>query len=450
VFSLRPMPVNFVSTPNQPHSIERGEFKMITDGTELLAPAYYGANGAPHSIWTRLRHEAPVHWCEPAGYQSFWAITRHADICEISKRPEDFSNAADGIVILSDEQRSTREDEGSFGQMRTIIEMDPPEHRDFRKVASHWFTPRALSKIDAAIDRSARDVVDRLAGETGEGECDFAIDVATAHPLRILSTALGVPRDQEPDILRLTNELFGAEDPDLQRKGQDRQQAIQALGLELFQLFSTIIEDRRQSPRDDLATIFANAEVDGKPMGPMETFGYFLIIFSAGHDTTKNALAGGLQALIEDPEEFQKLRNDPSLVNKAVEEIVRWTSPVNYMKRTAMRDLEVRGQKIAAGDHLALFYASANRDEDLFENPFEFRVDRNPNRHLGFGIGEHFCLGANFARRSQAAILRELVDRLEWAEVVGEVAQIHSSFVVGLKSLPVRYRLRGGAKIGSD
>ena len=421
----------------------------ITDGTELLAPSFYGEHGAPHAIWTRLRRESPIHWCAPEDFQSFWAITRHADICEISKRPDDFSNAADGIVVYSKAQAVTRQTEGSFAQMRTIIEMDPPEHRDFRKVVSHWFTPRALAAMDAAIDASARGVVDRLAGETGEGECDFAIDVATAHPLRVLSTALGVPREQEPDILRLTNQLFGAEDPDLQREGATREEATAALGLELFQLFSAIIEDRRKNPRDDLASLLANGQVDGKGMGPMETFGYFLIVFSAGHDTTKNALAGGLHALVEHPEELEKLRRDPSLIPRAVEEIVRWTSPVNYMKRTVQRDLEFGGKKMKAGDHLALFYASANRDEEIFDDPFEFRVDRNPNRHLGFGIGEHFCLGANFARRSQAAILRELVARLDRAELAGAPSQIHSSFVVGLKSLPVRYRLRPAAALGT-
>ncbi len=417
----------------------------ITDGTELIEPSYYGAHGAPHEIWTRLRRESPVHRCDPEGFEPFWAITRHADICEISKRPEDFSNAADGIVVMSHDQRISREQESSFREMRTIIEMDPPEHRTFRKVASGWFTPRALARMDEAIERSAREIVDRLADRGEEGECDFAIDVATAHPLRVLSTALGVPREQEPDILRLTNQLFGAEDPDLRRAAENRQEASKALGLELFQLFSSVIEDRRKNPRDDLASILANARIDGEPMGPVETFGYFLIVFSAGHDTTKNALAGGLEALVEHPEELEKLRRDPSLIPKAVEEIVRWTSPVNYMKRTVQRDVEIGGQKLAEGEQLALFYASANRDEDVFEDPFAFRVDRDPNRHLGFGIGEHFCLGANFARRSQAAILRQLVSRLESAELCGPTSQIHSSFVVGLKSVPVRYRLRAAA-----
>jgi len=251
-----------------------------------------------------------------------------------------------------------------------------------------------------------------------------------------------VPRDAEPQILRLTNELFGADDPDLQRKGVDRTQAIQELGLELFQLFSGIIEDRRANPRDDLATLLANGQVDGQLMGPMETVGYYLITFTAGHDTTKNALVGGMRAFLDNPAQLEKLRRDPSLVDKAVEEIVRWSAPVNYMKRTAACDVELRGQRIRAGENLVLFYASANRDEDVFEDPFEFRVDRAPNPHLGFGIGEHFCLGANLARKSQHAMWRELVRRLDWIEPAGEPEQIHSSFVVGLKRLPVRYRIK--------
>jgi cytochrome P450 len=213
------------------------------------------------------------------------------------------------------------------------------------------------------------------------------------------------------------------------------------LGMELFQLFGKIIEDRRAKPRDDLASLLANAEVDGAPMGPMETFGYYLITFTAGHDTTKNALAGGMCALVENQDELEKLKRDPSLVDSAVEEIVRWTTPVNYMKRTAAQDCEIRGQKIKQGDQLGLFYASANRDEDVFEDPFSFRVDRRPNRHLGFGIGEHFCLGAHLARRSQRAIFRELATRIEWVELAGEPEHIASSFVVGLKHLPLRYRI---------
>lgn len=413
----------------------------ITDGTELISPRSYAENGPPHELWTRLRRESPVHRCTPAGFPPFWAVTRHADICAISKEPKVYLNAP-GIVVATEEQARLRDEEEGLGMMRTIIEMDPPEHRSFRKLASPWFTPRAVNRVNEAVETSARELVDKLAGATGEGECDFAQEVATAHPLRILSTILGVSREAEPTILRLTNELFGADDPDLQREGEDRNDAIRALGLELFQLFTGIIEDRRANPRDDLASLLANGLVDGQPMGPMETFGYYLITFTAGHDTTKNALAGGMRALAEHPGELAKLRRNPEGLAEAVEEIVRWTTPVNYMKRTAVCDTEVGGTKINAGEELVLFYASANRDEDLFDDPFEFRVDRNPNPHLGFGIGEHFCLGANLARKSQLALWREFAARIEHVELAGEPEQIASSFVVGLKHLPIRYRFR--------
>ena len=413
----------------------------LTDGFDLIDPASYARSGPPHDAWTALRRHSPVHRCEPRDYPPFWAITRHADICEISKRPDKFLSQP-GIIHPRTSQIIDRSE--GVGAMRTIIEMDPPEHRSFRKVASSWFTPRAMNRIDAAVQASARDLVDTLAGRTGEGECDFARDVATAHPLRILATILGVPREEEPRILRLTNQLFGNEDAELQRPGEDRNQAIRELGLELYQLFAGIIEDRRKNPREDLATVLANGKVDGEPMGPLETFGYYLITFSAGHDTTKNALAGGMHALLQNPDELARLRRDPGLVKAAVEEVVRWATPVNYMRRRAACDTEVGGRKIRKDDWLLLFYASANRDEDLFDDPFRFRIDRDPNPHVGFGYGEHFCLGSHLARRSQRALFAELARRLEHVELTGEPEWIQSSFVVGLKRLPIRYRIARG------
>jgi cytochrome P450 len=226
----------------------------------------------------------------------------------------------------------------------------------------------------------------------------------------------------------------------------DRFTAAKELAADFFKLFNEVIEDRRANPRDDLASVLANGRLkNGEPMGVLETLGYFLITFSAGHDTTKNALAGGLHALAQHPEEFQKLKRNPELVPSAVEEIVRWTSPVNYMKRVVGEDVEFHGQKLREGDNLVLFYASANRDEDVFDDPFTFRVDRKPNPHLGFGIGEHFCLGAHLARHSQRALIGELVRRLDAIELAGTPEQIQSSFVVGLKKLPLRYRVSEAA-----
>ncbi len=412
------------------------------DGFDLIAPKAYGEHGVPHDHWRELRKLEWLHPCKPEGFDAFYPVVRHDQICEISKQPERFLNGF-GIVLESTTQKEIIQADQGLGQMRVIIGMDPPEHRDYRKVAASWFTPRAINSVAPIVEESARTLVDTLVERAsgGEGECEFANEVAAAHPLRVLSSILGVPSEKEPQLLRLTNELFGSDDPDLQREGEDRSQAVQALAMEFFQLFSAIIEDRRANPTDDLASLLANGKVNGEPLGIMETLGYYLITFTAGHDTTKNALAGGIRALAEHPAEYEKLKRNPDLVPSAVEEIVRWTSPVNYMKRVVAQDLEFRGQKLRKGDNLVLFYASANRDEEVFEDPYTFRIDRDPNPHLGFGIGEHFCLGTHLARQSQRALLRELIGRIDTLELAGDPVQIASSFVVGLKQLPIRYRL---------
>jgi len=418
---------------------------MITDGTDLLDPLRYATLGCPHEVWTRLRRESPLHWCEPVELVPFWAVTRHAHIHEISSQPEIFENGK-GIVPATREvaERIARGERGPFDMMQTIITMDPPKHRKYRKVASPVFTPQALNRIDETVRASAKRLVNRLyeSQRNGEGSCDFVTDVAVPHPLRILATMLGVPEADEPTILRLTQQLFAGDDPEFKRPEADRDEAFRQLGIEILTFFMKVIGDRRASPRGDLASLLANAKVDGAPMGDIETLGYYLIVFTAGHDTTRNSLAGGMLALIENPAEREKLRRDPAgRVVDAVEEIVRWTTPVNYMMRTAASDYELDGTKIHAGERLLLFYASANRDEDVFEAPFEFKIDRHPNPHLGFGTGEHFCLGSHLARRSQRALFNELVGRLEDVELTGPPERLAASFVAGVKHLPMRYRL---------
>jgi cytochrome P450 len=417
----------------------------LTDGTELMEPHRYARDGYPHALWRRLRRESPVHWCEGPELVPFWAVTRHAHICEISKQPDKFLSKP-GIVPASKEvaARIARGEHGPFDAMQTIITMDPPKHRTVRKVASPWFTPQALARIDTVVRASAQRLVDRLydAQVNGEGTCDFATDVAAQHPLRILSTILGVGEADEPHILRITQELFAGDDPEFKRPEQDRDEAFRNLGIEFLQYFGKVIAERRAKPRDDLASVLANARLDGQPMGDIETLGYYLITFTAGHDTTRNALAGGMLALVEHPAEAEALRRDPAgRVPDAVEEIVRWTTPVNYMMRTAACDYELGGSKVRTGDRLVLYYASANRDEDVFDEPDRFRIARRPNPHLGFGIGEHFCLGANLARRSQRALFATLFDRLEHVELAAPPERLAASFVAGVKHLPLRYRL---------
>ena len=413
--------------------------------TDLINASAYGQKGIPHDLWTHLRKESPVYWYAQRGHTPFWAITKHEDIMEVSSQPDIFSNEAGGIIVLNEAQIQSFLEGGSgspLAQMKTIITMDPPEHRSYRKVASGYFTPRGVTNLDEIVKSSATAIFDEL---PDEGEVDFIETIAQKHPLRVLATILGIDEEQEERLLVITQELFGGEDPDMQRQGEDREAARKELGMEFYMLFDEIIKDRRDCPRDDLATMLANAELsDGCPLGQLETLGYYLIVFTAGHDTTRNALSGAISAFLDHPDQFERLRQDPSLSKSAVDEIVRWTTPVNYMKRQAVQDYELRGQKIKAGEELALFYCSANRDEDVFEDPFTFDITRSPNRHLGFGWAEHYCLGAHLAKASMKALTEEMVRRIEWMEPDGERTFISSNFVVGLKTLPVKYKLKSG------
>ncbi|MBE52023.1 MAG: cytochrome P450 [Acidimicrobiaceae bacterium] len=413
--------------------------------TDLINASAYGQNGVPHDLWTHLRKESPVYWYAQRGHTPFWAITKHEDIMEVSSQPDIFSSEAGGIIVLNEAQIQSFIEGGSgspLAQMKTIITMDPPEHRAYRKVASGYFTPRGVTNLDEIVKSSAAAIFDDL---PTEGEVDFIEAIAQKHPLRVLATILGIDKEQEERLLVITQELFGSEDPDMRRGGEDRETARKELGMEFYMLFDEIIKDRRSCPRDDLATMLANAELsDGCPLGQLETLGYYLIVFTAGHDTTRNALSGAISAFLDHPDEFERLRKDPSLSKAAVDEIVRWTTPVNYMKRQAVQDYELRGQKIKAGEELALFYCSANRDEDVFDDPFTFDITRSPNRHLGFGWAEHYCLGAHLAKASMKALTEEMVRRIDWMEPNGERTFISSNFVVGLKTLPVKYKLKDG------
>jgi hypothetical protein len=410
----------------------------ITKGYELVHPDYYGEHGPPYSIWDRLRAESPVHWCEVKDVEPFWAVTRQEDIKFISKTPDLFLSEP-GITLMPTD-RVINEDEG-LGAMRVVINTDPPVHRDLRKVASPFLTPRSLRTMQSAIDKSAKQLVDELAGDGRENETDMAMGIAVSHPLRVLAKAIGVPQEKELQILNLSNRLFAPDDLEL-GGGNTSQEDFAKLGQEFLELFLPIIEDRRKNPTSDLASVIANAQINGEPMGPMETLGYYLIVFSAGHDTTKNSLAGGFWQLIQNQREFAKVQQDLTRAPDAVEEMIRWASPVNYMKRTAARDTELAGQTIREGEPVVMFYASANRDESVFDDPYSFNIDRNPNRHIAFGYGEHFCMGTHFARRSMRAIVEQLARRVEHWELIADPEWIRASFVVGLKHLKVRYKIR--------
>jgi cytochrome P450 len=276
------------------------------------------------------------------------------------------------------------------------------------------------------------------------GECDFSTDIALLFPLRVIMEILGISRDEEARMLRLTQELFSNGDPDFARDGADPEQQnvqLEAI-LDMVTYFNSITEDRRKNPTDDLATQIANGKINDAPIGELEAMGYYVIISSAGHDTTSATIAGGLWALCENPEEFTKLKADPTLIGNFVEESVRWVTPVKHFMRTAAEDVEFNGQQISKGDWLMLCYSSANRDADQFDDPFSFRVDRNDARNIAFGFGPHVCLGQHLSRMEMRIFWEELLPRLESVELAGTPARVESSFVCGLKTLPIRFRIR--------
>jgi cytochrome P450 len=402
----------------------------------LISPDAYVANGYPHEIWTRLRREDPVHWVEDNPEMPFWAITKHADISAIGKQPDKFLNGPTLLIRVEPDRRG----ESEFPP--TLIDLDPPKHGAYRKIIAKRFTPGALKRLHGDIEGIAKEIVDSLL-ESGEtGEVDFVEKVAAPLPIAVIAWLLGVPRSDWKLLFDWTNRTIGSGDPEYQVEGQDPSETANQAMVELFQYFTKLVEEKRKNPADDLVTVFANAEVNGEKLPFMDVLTYCLIIVIAGNETTRNATSGGMLALAQNPGELARIQKDPSLLPSAVEEIVRWTSPIIHFARTTNQDVEIRGRKIKKGQHLALFYPSANRDEEIFEDPFTFRVDRHPNRHLGFGIGEHFCAGAHVARLELENAFRYLIPRLAEVEVIGEPKRLRSHLVGGIKHLPIRYRLK--------
>src|SRR5262245_20236505 len=306
-----------------------------------------------------LRRESPRPRVEVEGFAPFWAVTRHADVMEIARRPDRWLNGPRPAL-----GPKPLEGAGDL-PVRALVQMDPPDHLVYRRISSDWFKPRSVARLEQRAAELAKRYVDRMA-ELG-GTCDFVTDVAVHYPLYVILSLLGLPEEDFPRMLKLTQELFGAVDPELGRGTE--QDAMLATLLDFFEYFQELTEDRRANPTDDLSSVIANAEIDVKPIGILEAVGYYVLIATAGHDTTSSAIAGGLHALIDHPDQFRRLRNDLSLVPTAVEEMIRWVSPVKQFMRTASRDYVLRGITIPAGDSVLLSYPSANRDEDVFDRP---------------------------------------------------------------------------------
>jgi len=402
----------------------------------LLDPARYASEGYPHAEWTELRRSAPIHRINPQRGDPYWALTRHADVVAVSRQPERFRNWP---------RFKASEGAEAFAATPTLITMDPPRHARYRRLVSARFTPHALRSAELDIERIAGQVLDDWIRDCPGGTCDFVSSVAAPLPIAVIAQMMGLPRTEWPQLFRLTNATIGAFDPEYVAPGESVEQAVRRSQRELLEYFAAIAEERRHNPADDLISLLAQARVEGRPLGREELLSYCLILVVAGNETTRNAISGGLLAFLEHEEQWERLKRDESLLEPAVEEILRWATPVIHMARTASEDTELRGVRIAKGDLLALFYPSANRDEEVFDAPFAFRIDRHPNRHLSFGIGEHFCLGAHLARRELRAIYRQLARRLRRAELAGPVERLASPNVGGIKRLPLRFELEAAS-----
>jgi cytochrome P450 len=404
----------------------------------LVDPAHYAAHGYPHEIWTWMRAEQPIYWWERTQGIPFWAITKRADIVEISSQPDKFVNGKRLVIQPLPEQRMAE-----FPP--TLIEMDPPKHTAYRQIVAKRFKPQYLKRLHADIDRIGKQIVDELVQGSDGGECDFVEKVSAPLPIAVIAWLLGVPDSDWRLLFDWTNRIIGSADPEYQVPGKTREETGRESMIEVFTYFAKLVEEKRKNPADDLVSLFAHAEVDGQKLPPMDVLAYCLIIVIAGNETTRNATTGGMLAFVQHQAELRKLQADPSLMPPAVEEVVRWATPIIHFARTATQDYRLRDTTIRAGDALALFYPSANRDEDVFEDPFTFRIERHPNRHLAFGIGEHFCLGAHLARLEIATAYKHLLPRIDEIELAGPVERLHSSLVGGVKHLPIRYKLKSPA-----
>lgn len=435
------------------HTAARPEVTLanldITD-TDL-----YVQRGYPWAEWDLLRREAPVFWYERPGFEPFWAITKHADIQWISKNPGLFSNrqrlrlAHPLPVDWENWQRDEAESRYRAGpdEPHDLVFMDPPQHRQYRSIVSSRFTPRAMTLLETHLDAMTAayvgDFAGRLVAKLAAGEeCDFVHDCAAKLPVAAICEMADIPREDWDRVFQWTEVLVGSQDAEYRRPGEDPRTAARRNINEWFDYMERLVDERQAKglPGDDLLTVLLRAEVDGEQLTPREVMSYIILLLAAGNETTRNSTTGGVHALLQHPDQLARLVANPELVPSAVEEILRWTSVVIQFTRTCTEDTEIRGQAIRAGQTIAMWYPSANRDEDVFPDPYRFDITREPNDHFAFGgYGEHFCLGANLARWEMRSMLRALLPLLPRMEVTAEPERLAGQLHVGgIKRLMVR------------
>ena len=387
---------------------------------------FYNANtfdeGPPFDIFQELRENDPVYWNSQKEGTGFWVITRYDDVVATSS---DYDSYLSGHGVFIDESVG--------GSELMMVNMDPPKHSGLRDLVNKGFTPKMIRRMEPHVREIAATIIDNV---IEKGECDFVVDVAAELPLQVIAELIGIPQKDRHQIFQWSNQMIAVGDPEYSPTMDVATKA--AAGM--FEYSSKLTADRRENPKDDLLTVLLNADFEGEKLEDMELNMFFLLLAVAGNETTRNLIAGGMLTFFENPDQWQRLKDDPDLMPSAVEELLRWISPIMYFRRTASKDTEIHGQQIKEGDKVTLWYGSANRDPDAFENPDSFDVGRDPNPHVALGAGgPHFCLGASLARLEIRLMFEEITKRLPDIQLAGDVALLHSFFVNGFRHIPVKF-----------
>jgi cholest-4-en-3-one 26-monooxygenase len=391
--------------------------------------------GVPHETFAHWRRTDPVHLTEHPEGHSYWSVTDYDDVVLASRDGQLFSNERGGVFMFEMEEEMLAQ------QNMLMLMMDPPRHTRYRLLVSRAFTPRNIRALEEYIDRTATEIVDNV---IERGECDFVTDLAAELPLQVIAEMMGVPQSDRKLIFDWSNKMIGSEDPEFASEEGDAETAM----TELFAYSHALVDERRANPREDIITALTQAEIEGDVLSELEIDLFFLLLAVAGNETTRNLTANGMAALFQNPDQLTKLRSDLSLMPTATEEMLRYSAPVMYFRRTATADTTLGGKDIKKGDPVVLWYISANRDETHFDAPDEFRVDRTPNEHIAFGgRGPHFCLGANLARSEINKLYLEVFNRLHNLELAGDIQRLRSNFINGIKHMPITFT--PGARIGS-
>ena len=406
----------------------------------VVDPRSYADWDRLHDDLTVIRQEHPFARAQIDGYNPFWVASKFDDIRAVALNNDVFKSGMGGI--LSNEEVAFERRAGIGGLFRSVVAMNEPHHRKYRMLTQAWFQPKNLERVESRVRALARRYVDRLIAT--DGQCDFVDAIAVHYPLLVIMSILGVPEEDEPMMLRLTQQYFGSKDTDLNRdkttvSPEANFQAVRRVIEDANEYFGRISAARRSNPTDDLASVIANAVIDGKPISDVDAMGYYITVAFAGHDTTSSSLAGAVWALCENPDQLALLKRDASLTANLAEEAVRWTTPIHQFTRIAARDFDFNGRQVHKGDWVVLCFPSGNRDEAIFEEPFRFRVDREKNTHVGFGYGAHMCLGMHLARMELRAFFEEMLPRVRSLELNGTPTRTVTNFVGGPKSVPIRF-----------